>query len=394
MRYVITLLISALVFASCETITEVPVEMSLSTSSMDFPDSGGEMSLIIISNTITWAVNSNASSWLTITPESGSKDGTVTLTASANTGTTERTATVTVKPTGTQAQTITVKQSPLQNISVSTTSLSFSASAGQQQFTIASNAAWTITSNQPWCTVQPASGNVNRVIAVSVSGNTSTSNRNATLTVTTGSKSQQVNIEQASNKQSNMYFEQSTYQLEQGFNMATKLIFVPENTGNKNVTYRSSNTAIAAVNAFGIITAIASGTEPGKGPGKATITATSDDGSTATCTVETFSPVDLVTVSVEIIYMVVAEGFSGTIVPTLHNNSSKPVTMVHFRLMEGVNSQDFKTSILLNNAILAPKSQFRLEQDVFLSNARNPRASFLIEYNGQGYIRDSAVTYP
>ncbi|MDR2234335.1 MAG: Ig-like domain-containing protein, partial [Tannerella sp.] len=128
----------------------------------------------------------------------------------------------------------------------------------------------------------------------------------------------------------NMYFDPTTYQLEQGFNVnvAANLIMLPENADNKNVTYRSSNSSIASVNALGVVTGVSSGVEPGKGPGKATITATSlAGGRTATCTVEVYSPVDLVSVSVEILNMVVAEGLSGTIVPSLHNNSSKPVTM-------------------------------------------------------------------
>jgi|GEM_PF-4975332 len=187
----------------------------------------------------------------------------------------------------------------------------------------------------------------------------------------------------------NMYFESNTYKVEQGFSAATKLIFLPEDADNKSVTYKSSNTAIATVSANGVVSGVSSEADQGKGPGKATITATAVvGGRTATCTVEVYSVVDLVTVTV------VIDGINGTIVPTLHNNSSKPVTMVHFRLMEGPNSQNIKTSILLNDAILPAYSQYTLNQSVSFAGALNPRARFLIEYNGQQYIRDIAITYP
>jgi hypothetical protein len=62
--------------------------------------------------------------------------------------------------------------------------------------------------------------------------------------------------------------------------------------------------------------------------------------------------------------------------------------------MEGVNSQDYKTSVLLNDSVLSAKSQYRLEREVQLTKASNPLATFMIEYNGQRYVRGVPVTYP
>jgi hypothetical protein len=63
----------------------------------------------ITSNT-SWTVTDNQS-WLTVSPTSGSNNGTVTVTAQENTSASARTATVTVSSTGVPSQTITVTQS-------------------------------------------------------------------------------------------------------------------------------------------------------------------------------------------------------------------------------------------------------------------------------------------
>jgi hypothetical protein len=63
----------------------------------------------VTSNT-SWTVTDNQS-WLTVSPTSGSNNGTVTVTAQENTSTSARTATVTVSATGAPSQTVTVTQS-------------------------------------------------------------------------------------------------------------------------------------------------------------------------------------------------------------------------------------------------------------------------------------------
>jgi len=63
----------------------------------------------ITSNT-SWTVTDNQS-WLTVSPTSGSNNGTVTVTAQENTSASARTATVTVSATGVPSRTVTVTQS-------------------------------------------------------------------------------------------------------------------------------------------------------------------------------------------------------------------------------------------------------------------------------------------
>ena len=80
------------------------------------------------------------------------------------------------------------------NVSVSTINATYI--AGNHQFNLTSNSSWTISSNQPWCTVQPASGSGNRDINVSLTENTGEASRAALLTITAGGESKQVSIVQ------------------------------------------------------------------------------------------------------------------------------------------------------------------------------------------------------
>jgi len=61
---------------------------------------------------------------------------------------------------------------------------------------ITAEMAWTITSNQNWCTVQPASGDGDCEIAVSITENTTGAIRNAIVTITGSDRSLTVTIEQ------------------------------------------------------------------------------------------------------------------------------------------------------------------------------------------------------
>jgi len=81
---------------------------SVSATSMNFASSGGNQTFDIQSVT-TWMVGSS-DSWLTVSPASGSNNGTITVTAAANTTSAARTATVTIMGSGVTAKTITITQ--------------------------------------------------------------------------------------------------------------------------------------------------------------------------------------------------------------------------------------------------------------------------------------------
>jgi len=73
--------------------------LTVTPSSLSFAASGEQKTFSITSN-ISWSAGSNASSWLTLSPASGSNNSTVTVTAAANSLTSQRTANITVSGSG------------------------------------------------------------------------------------------------------------------------------------------------------------------------------------------------------------------------------------------------------------------------------------------------------
>jgi alpha-L-arabinofuranosidase len=95
--------------------------------------------------------------------------------------------------------TITVKAAPsTPTLTLSRSTLDFSSSAGSESFTVASNVAnWSVTSNQTWATVSPASGSNSGTVNVTVTANTNAASRTATITVSgTGVTAQTVTVTQ------------------------------------------------------------------------------------------------------------------------------------------------------------------------------------------------------
>ena len=156
-------------------------EISLDTNNLLFTANEGSKTFMISSNT-SWVVSSDQT-WCSVSPTSGSNDGSVTVKVEENTSTAERTATITVKSEAGE-KTVKVKQSGVAaTLTLDASSLEFAAGSGSKMFRINSNTAWAVSSNQSWCSVNPTSGNGDGSVTVSVDENTSTSSRTATITI-------------------------------------------------------------------------------------------------------------------------------------------------------------------------------------------------------------------
>ncbi len=83
--------------------------LSVSTSAISVATAANSTGTFSISASTAWTVTSNQT-WLTVSPASGSNNGTVTVTAQQNTGISARSSTVTVSATGATSQTVTVTQ--------------------------------------------------------------------------------------------------------------------------------------------------------------------------------------------------------------------------------------------------------------------------------------------
>ena len=174
---------------------EQPSSLSVSPSSLSYTAAGESKTVTVTSNT-SWTATSSAS-WLTISPASGSNNGTITAVAAANTSSSQRTATITVSGSGI-TRTISVTQAGVSyNLTVNPTSLSYTANGETKTVTVTSNTSWTATSSASWLTVSPASGSNNGTITAVAAANTSTQQRTATITVSGSGITRTINVTQA-----------------------------------------------------------------------------------------------------------------------------------------------------------------------------------------------------
>jgi hypothetical protein len=164
------------------TLIVTPLNRNVSSSS-------GTTSFTVVSN-IEWTSSSDQD-WCSVTT-SGTDFGTITAEYQENTGTSARTATITVKGLGVSNQLVTVTQfGTAPSLIVTPISQNVTSSLGITSFNVASNVAWTSSSDQIWCTVTP-SGTGNGTIIAAYQAHTGTSSRTATITVMGSGVSNQV----------------------------------------------------------------------------------------------------------------------------------------------------------------------------------------------------------
>lgn len=171
----------------------IPEEMSLDMSSMTFASDASSFDFAVTSNT-DWTVESDAD-WCTVSPASGSNDGTVTVSVTENEADEVRKAVITVK-SYTLTQTLSVEQKLGEVLEVSASAVEFDYDAATHNVTVASNVAWTVESDADWCTVTPASGTGAGTVTVSVDRNIEDAVRTAVLTFRSESMTATVNVSQ------------------------------------------------------------------------------------------------------------------------------------------------------------------------------------------------------
>jgi len=159
------------------------------------PAISGNTEFIVASNT-TWTTQSDAS-WCTPTP-AGSGNDTIRVLYGDNPTVTARMASITVTGANAGTQLVTVYQEAAAPVlSVSPANQGVSPAAGITQFDVASNTAWTVTSDASWCTVTPAGSN-SEPVAATYEENISIAPRVCNIAVTvSGLAPQTVTVTQA-----------------------------------------------------------------------------------------------------------------------------------------------------------------------------------------------------
>jgi hypothetical protein len=151
--------------------------------------SSGTTSFDVASN-VEWTSSSDQT-WCTVTP-SGNGNGTITAAYQAHSGTSARTATITVMGSEVSNQVVTVTQSGAPpSLIVTPLNQNVTSSSGMISFDVASNVAWTSSSDQAWCSVT-SSGTGNGTVTATYQANTGASSRVATITITGSGVSNQV----------------------------------------------------------------------------------------------------------------------------------------------------------------------------------------------------------
>jgi len=191
------------------TAAPVPPAIGASPTSLTFAatQSGANPTTqtLIISNagggTLTWTASDNAT-WLTVSPASGTGNGTVTVSATLSSlATGSHSGTITLSAAGAATVTVpvtfTVTAAPA--IGASPSSLSFTAKQGgsnpaAQTLTISNSGGgtltWTASDNATWLTVSPASGTGNGTVTVSATlSSLATGSHSGTITLNATSAS-------------------------------------------------------------------------------------------------------------------------------------------------------------------------------------------------------------
>jgi hypothetical protein len=159
----------------------------------------GSYTIAVTSNT-TWTVSDNAD-WCTVSPATGSSNGTVTINATENPTAVQRAATVTLSA-GTLTRTVSVIQAAGDVIlSVDKTTINAVKAAGSYTIAVTSNTYWLASKNSAatWCSLSNTSVIGNGTVTINVTANSTVALRAATVTLTTGSLTRTVAVTQAPN---------------------------------------------------------------------------------------------------------------------------------------------------------------------------------------------------
>lgn len=172
------------------------IQLTTSIDSISANDKEGTYKVEVLSNT-DWSVSSDQN-WCVVSPDAGSKQGTISLQLQANTSTSARQAKVIVSAGGQTQQIIVDQRGCDENLSVSSNYFSVSPENGSYDFTIYTNGAWNISCDQSWCRLSSSSGKSESTLSFTVSENVSALERTAKLTIVAGTLTQEINIVQQS----------------------------------------------------------------------------------------------------------------------------------------------------------------------------------------------------
>ena len=175
---VLTAFVAGLLVLAC-TPTVVP-ELSLSDLAANFDASGSPETIISVTSNVDWTV-SCPDTWVTVSPAAGTGNGTFKISVAAHDKFEARSSTVTVKA-GDKTATVKVSQAALAPaLEVNPVAVVFNAESSSVELKVNSNAAWTVSANADWLTLEPASGQGDATVILTVAENNVRAERTAVV---------------------------------------------------------------------------------------------------------------------------------------------------------------------------------------------------------------------
>jgi hypothetical protein len=175
--------------------------LSLDRTAISAPSAGNSTVVAVTSNATWTATVSAGATWCTVSPISGSGNGSAQVDVAALTMAVPRAATVTFA-TGAFTKTLVVSQEGVPpTLTIDKTSLEAPCPAGTYAIVVTSNSTWTVTTNinAPWCMLSPASATGNGSITVTLEENQALTPRAVTITIASGALNETVALTQLKN---------------------------------------------------------------------------------------------------------------------------------------------------------------------------------------------------
>ena len=210
-------------------------QLTISSPGQSENDASGTYTFTVFSN-VAWTVSDNAG-FVSVSPTSGSNDGTITVTYLENDTTESRNGIVTVTGGGFVREHTLTQTGKAVELTISSNSNSVAKEAGNYDIQILSNTNWSVSDDKTWSGQTPNGGTGNTTLNINYSENLTTNIRQAIIQVQAGNITRTHTLTQAEQATSQIFI----HNVRQGF---TKNNSCNPNTSELITVYTDSITYV------------------------------------------------------------------------------------------------------------------------------------------------------
>ena len=294
-------------------------------------------------------------SWIKHTGTKALTKSTLVFTIAENTTYDNRSATITIKPQNSSVaeQVISVKQAQKDALIVKDTSFNMPCGGGEVEVKVEANVSFDVNPDVDWIHFVQTKALSNSTVCLTVDENKTYGPRTGTVKIVQkkGTLSHTITVKEAGRiAVTSITLDQTSIKLREGESATFVATIKPSNATDQAITWRSSNEAIAVVDANGTVTAIKEGT--------ATITANVGE-KTATCEVTVKKDVPVSSIMLDKTELTLSVGDQETLVATVKPDNATEKTVTWASSNEDVASVDENgkvTAISIGNVIISAKA--------------------------------------